>query len=92
MSKGGGVIGVAALLALSVGCGGSEQGKSYLIRHASVSLAQAASLAERQVPGRAVKVELLYTGKHVVYEVQVLDTGNQLKTVAIDAETGKVVK
>jgi uncharacterized membrane protein YkoI len=91
MSKGA-VIGVATVLALIVGCGGSDQGKSYLIRHASVSLAQAASLAERQVQGRAVKVELLYTGKYVVYEVQVVDTGNQIKTVAIDAETGKVVK
>jgi uncharacterized membrane protein YkoI len=76
---------------LSVGCGGKDQGKGYLLRHAGVTLIQAAQLAEQQVPGRAVRVELLYNGRHVIYHVEVVDAVNQSHQVAIDAETGKVV-
>ena len=73
------------------GCGGDDTGKSYLIRHAGVTLAQATSVAEAQVPGRAVKVELVANGRQVVYQVEVLDASNASRTVAVDAETGRVV-
>jgi uncharacterized membrane protein YkoI len=85
------VIGCGALT-LMAGCGGNEEGKSYLLRHAGVTAAEAARLAEAQVPGRAVKVELLNAGRHVVYEVEVIDTINQPHKIALDAETGKLVR
>lgn len=90
--RGGAAVGICAVFALCLGCGGTDQGKSYLLRHAGVTLAQAAELAEAQVPGRAVKVELLSSGRHVVYEVEVIDTVNQTRKVVLDAETGKLVK
>ena len=92
MNRRGPAIGAVAVLMLIVGCGGNEQGKSYLLRHAGVTLAEAASVAESQVPGRAVKVELLYSGRHVVYEIEVIDSANQSHKVSVDAETGKLVK
>lgn len=91
-NRGGAAIGFCAALALMAGCGGKDQGKSYLIRHAGVTLAQAADLAELHVPGRAVKVELLYNGRHVIYEVEVVDAVNETRKVSIDAETGKIMK
>ena len=93
MMKGMGTIVIGfALLTLMVGCGGTDQGKSYLLRHAGVTLAEAARLAEAQVSGRAVKVELMNAGRQVVYEVEVIDTANQSHTISLDAETGKLVK
>ena len=85
------VIGFGALT-LMVGCVADDEGKSYLLRHAGVTAAEAARIAEAQVPGRAVKVELLNTGRQVVYEVEVIDPVNQPHKIALDAETGKLVK
>ncbi len=73
------------------GCGGDEGGKSYLIRHAAVTLTQATHVAESQVPGRAVKAELVSNGRQVMYQVEILDAMNQSRTVSVDAETGRVV-
>lgn len=90
--RGAGVIGFCVVLAsLAAGCGANDKGKSYLIRHAGVTLAQAATLAEAQVPGRAVQVELLYSGRQVVYQVEVLDAANESRMVTIDAETGRLL-
>jgi len=84
--------GFCALMALLAGCGTKDPGKGYLIRHAGVTLTQAVNVAETHVPGRTVKVELLYNGRHVIYEVEVVDAVNQSRTVWVDAETGKIVK
>jgi uncharacterized membrane protein YkoI len=93
VNRAGAGIGVCALLALFGGCrGAADPDKSYLIRHAGVTLVQAASLAEAHVPGRAVRVELKYAGKQVVYEVEILDAGNQPRLVSVDAETGRIVR
>jgi len=81
-----------AILTVIVGCGGNDQGKSYLLRHAAVTLADAAGVAESQVPGRAVKVELVYVSRHVIYEIEVIDAANQPHKILVDAETGKLVK
>lgn len=85
-------IGLSLVSLLVVGCGGAEQGKSYLIRHAGVTLAQAAEIAETNAPGRAVKAELESSGSRVVYQVEIIDAVNQTLNVWIDAETGKIVK
>lgn len=85
-------IGLSLVSLLVVGCGGGEQGKSYLIRHAGVTLAQAAEIAETNAPGRAVKAELESSGSRVMYQVEIIDAVNQTLNVWIDAETGKIVK
>jgi uncharacterized membrane protein YkoI len=83
-------LGLGSLLV--AGCGGGEQGKSYLIRHAVVTLSQAAEIAESTAPGRAVKAELESSGNRVLYQVEIINAVNQTRKVWIDAETGKIVK
>ena len=83
-------LGLGSLLV--AGCGGGEQGKSYLIRHAAVTLSQAAEIAESTAPGRAVRAELEFSGSRVMYQVEIIDAINQTRKVWIDAETGKVGK
>lgn len=73
------------------GCAEENRGKSYLIRHTGVTLAQASEIAERSTPGRAVKAELQYLHNAVVYQVEIIDIVNNSKMVLVDAETGKVV-
>lgn len=73
------------------GCAEDHQGKTYLIRHAGVSLAQATEIAEKSMPGRAVKAELQRTGNVVVYVVEIIDIVNNTRKVSVDAETGKVI-
>lgn len=90
--RSGAAISLCAVIALTWGCGAKDQGKDYLLRHAGVTLAQAAAIAEAQIPGRAVKVELITKGRQVVYEVEVIDTVNESRKVVLDAETGKPVK
>jgi hypothetical protein len=87
-------IGVGLWLAslFIAGCGSGEQGKSYLIRHAVVTLSQAAEIAEANVPGRAVKVELESSASRVMYKIDIVDAVNRAHEIWIDAETGKIVK
>jgi uncharacterized membrane protein YkoI len=87
------VIVLGILVLVDIGCASNDhQRKSYLIRHASVTLAQASELAEKNGPGRAVNGELVFAGGHVVYKVEIIDAINQERTIWIDAETGKLVK
>jgi uncharacterized membrane protein YkoI len=90
--KGWAWIGWGGVLLLA-GCGGGAEGKSsYLIRHAVVTLSQAAEIAERNEPGKAVKAELESAGSRVMYQVDIVDAVNKTRKVWIDAETGKVIK
>lgn len=73
-------------------CGGGDQGKSYLLRHAVVTLSQAANIAEVSGPGRAVGVQLEQSGNRVFYDVEIIDIVNKTRRLRIDAETGKIVK
>jgi uncharacterized membrane protein YkoI len=81
------------ILALFVAaCAGSEQGKSYWLRHAVVTLSQAAEIAEANGPGRAVGVELGQSGSRVFYDVEIIDSVNKSRRLRVDAETGKIIK
>ena len=82
-------IGVSALL---VGACAQEQGKSYWLRHAPVTLSQAAEIAETNGPGRAVGAELGHAGKRVIYDIEIIDTANHSRRLRIDAESGKIIK
>lgn len=80
------------LSAVTLGACAEEQGKSYWLRHATITLSQAAEIAESQAPGRAVGAELGQSGNHVFYDVEIIDTRNQSRHLHVDAETGKIVK
>ena len=83
------LIGLSALLFAACA---QEQGKSYWLRHATVTLSQAAQIAETNGPGRAVGAELGQSGNRVFFDIEIIDTVNQSRTLRVDAETGKIVK
>ena len=83
------LLGLSALM--SSACA-EEQGKSYWLRHANITLAQAAEIAETNGPGRAVGAELGQSGNRVFYDIEIIDTVNQSRRLRVDAETGKIVK
>ena len=80
------------LSAVMVNACAEEQGKSYWLRHASLTLSQAADIAETNGPGRAVGAELGHSGNRVFYDVEILDTVNESRRLRVDAESGKIVK
>lgn len=82
------LIGLSMLL---VACA-ENQDKSYWLRHATITLSQAAQIAETNGPGRAVGAELGQSGNTVFYDVEIIDTVNQTRRFRVDAETGKIVK
>lgn len=80
-------------LALTVAaCASTDEGKDYLLRHAAVTLSQAAEIAEVQGPGRAVRAELGRSGNRVFYDVEIVDTINKTRFLRVDAESGKIIK
>ena len=80
------------LSAVMVNACAEEQGKSYWLRHASLTLSQAADIAETNGPGRAVGAELGHSGNRVFYDVEIIDTVNESRRLRVDAESGKIVK
>jgi len=81
-----------ALCALTLGACAQEQGKSYWLRHATLTLAQAAQIAETDGPGRAVGAELRQSGSRVFYEIEIIDNVRKSRRIRVDAETGKLIK
>ena len=58
---------------------------------AAISRAEAATLAQREAPGRVLKVERgLHVDNSVVWKVQVLTAAGEVRMVMLDAETGRV--
>lgn len=85
---------VSLLIGLSVltfGACAEEQGKSYWLRHAPVTLSQAANIAEKQGSGRAVGAELRQSGTRVFYEIEIVDSASKSRSIRVDAETGKII-
>ena len=78
--------------ALMMSACAQEQGKSYWLRHAPVTLSQAADIAETNGPGRAVGAEVGHSGNRVFYEVEIINTVNESRRLRVDAESGKIVK
>ena len=82
------LIGVSALACSACA---EEHGRSYWLRHATVTLPQAANIAESSESGRAVAAELRQSGTRVFYEIEVINSASQSRRVRVDAETGKVL-
>ena len=80
------------LSAMTVGACAEEHGKGYWLRHATVTLAQAAQIAEKGGPGRAVGAELGQSGTRVFYDIEIIDTFNKSRRLRVDAETGKIIQ
>ena len=80
------------LSALTFDACAEEHGKSYWLRHATITLARATQIAERNESGRAVRADLRQSGTHVFYEIEIIDNGNKSRRVRVDAETGKIFK
>jgi uncharacterized membrane protein YkoI len=69
------------------GCATKEGAQSLFIRHAKLTLMEAAAIAESTVPkSQAIKVELTHSNNAVYYEVEVL------KKVLVDAEDGHIIR
>ena len=83
------LIGMSVLM---LGACAEDHGKSYWLRHASVTLAQAAQIAETNGPGRAVGAQLRQSGTRVFYEIEIIDNTNKSRSIRVDAETGKIIK
>jgi uncharacterized membrane protein YkoI len=73
------------------GCA-EEETKSYLLRHATVTLPQAVQIAERNGSGRAVAAQLSHSGTRVFYDIEIIDNVNKVRSIRVDAETGKIIK
>jgi uncharacterized membrane protein YkoI len=80
------------LSALTLSACAEEHGKSYWLRHATVTLAQAAQIAETAGPGRAVGAELKQAGTRIFYDIEIVDNVNKFRHLRVDAETGKIIK
>ena len=83
---------IVMLTLLVAACASDDGGKDYLLRHASLTLSQAADIAELNGPGRAVRVELGRSGNRVFYDVEIVDVTNKTRFLRIDAESGKIIK
>ncbi|WP_447977229.1 PepSY domain-containing protein [Candidatus Nitrospira bockiana] len=77
-----------ALCALTA-CANQEN----LAKSARISMSEAVRTAEASVPGgKAKETHLEQEGDRTVYEVEMVDTTNNTRTVWIDAQTGRIIK
>lgn len=64
-----------------------------MAKNARISMQEAVRTAEAIVPGGKAKETHLETeGGRTVYEVEMVDTANNTRTVWVDAQTGRIVK
>jgi uncharacterized membrane protein YkoI len=54
-----------------------------------VSLQQATSMAQMRYPGRVVRAETVQMGDRLVHEIRILGDDGRVRTVRIDAQTGR---
>ena len=83
--------GLIGLFALMLSACAEQHGKSYWLRHASITLPEAVQIAEKNTPGRAIGAELKQSGTRVFYEIQIVDSANQVQVLRVDADTGKII-
>ena len=62
-----------------------------LAKSAKITLSEAVKQAADMVPGKAVEAQIGEEDDRVVFWVQVVDSKHVIRTVYVDAETGKVV-
>ncbi|MEK3934608.1 PepSY domain-containing protein [Sporosarcina sp. FSL W7-1349] len=57
-----------------------------------ISLEQAISIAQEQVPGNVVKAELDYDDGRLIYEIDIRTAQGLKYEVKVDANTGQVIR
>lgn len=68
-------------------------GQETMSKNARVSMQEAVRTAEASVPGGKAKETHLETeGGRTVYEVELVDSTNNTRTVWVDAQSGRIVK
>jgi len=68
-------------------------GQETMAKNARISMQEAVRTAEASVPGGKAKETHLETeGGRTVYEVEMVDTTNNTRTVWVDAQSGRIVK
>ncbi|ALA57776.1 PepSY domain-containing protein [Nitrospira moscoviensis] len=79
----------AIALCTLAGCASQET----MAKNARISTSEAARIAENSVPGgRAKETHLEQERGRTVYEVELVDNGNNTQTVWVDAESGRIVE
>ena len=74
---------------LLTACAGQET----MAKNARISMQEAVRTAEASVPGGKAKETHLETeGGRTVYEVEMVDTANNTRSVWVDAQSGRIVK
>jgi uncharacterized membrane protein YkoI len=63
-----------------------------LVNMAQISLVKAVEIALQKVPGKAYEAEIEKEDGRPAYEVKIIDTKNEKRTVHVDARTGDVLK
>jgi len=64
-----------------------------MAKNARISMQEAVRTAEASVPGGKAKETHLETeGGRTVYEVEMVDTTNNTRTVWVDAQAGRIMK
>jgi uncharacterized membrane protein YkoI len=66
--------------------------RAALQRGEVLPLTQILSIAQQQVPGDVIEVELESKRGALIYEIKVLTQGGRVREVKIDARNGKVIK
>ncbi len=63
-----------------------------LIQEASISMNQAIEIALAEVPGKVVEAELEREDGAVIWEIEVVDSQNQMFEFEIDASSGDILE
>lgn len=87
------IISVVALSATAahVWAGGSDN-DAVIAQKAKLSLTEAVAIAEQHASGHAFKAELEQTKLGLAYDVEVVTPQKAVYDVAVDAQTGKVLR
>lgn len=82
-----------ATIGLAGGCAMHHESKEGLLRQSNISLIDAVRTAESTiVGGRTIEAELEREDGRPVYEVEMIDSVQNKRTVHVDAVSGKVTK
>ena len=84
-------------LGMSAGFAGDKKNEHNVVREALqrgevLPLVKILAIANEQVPGDVIEVELEDEKKALVYEIKILTGTGRVREVKIDARTGKVIK
>ena len=69
-----------------------DQDSANLIQEASISIDQAVEIALADVPGKVIEAEIEHEDGAAVWEIEVIDSQNQMFEFEIDASSGDILE